>query len=317
MNVEDIRIEEISDDFFFCFRSDREIPLLEDSVRFGGIVTPLLFLRLGRGYRLLSGFRRLAAARRAGWGAVPGIVCGEEEDGAELFRSVLLENRSRAAFTLVEKARILGILDGLDVRGERLRKDFLPVLGLAGRQQVLEGVRRVLDFGPSVQAYIETYDVSLKQSGMFSGLTAGDQEAVIGTLGALHIRSVELMTILEMLRDISGREDIPVKAVLREDAVRAILEGDLSRNEKLSRLKAALLARRSPRLCRWNEELMEHGKALRFPESVRIGWDRTLEKPGIELRATLRSLKDADVIARRLTDADNRKSFEAMFLLVS
>jgi len=317
MRVQDIPTKEISDDFFFCFRSGRDSTLLMDSIRSGGICTPLRLVRRGEAYRMLSGFRRLAAAREIGLRTVPGIVHAEEQNTTALFRDVLLENRSQGSFTLVEKARVLRILDGLGIDPERVRSDFLPILGVADQGHVLRDLRRVLDFSPAAQAYIEAYDVSLKQSDMFDGLTTKDQEAVLTALDALHVRSVELGTIVEMLRDISGREMLSMEEILRSDSVRSVLEGGLSRNETLSRLKTVLFARQYPRLYGWNEDLKTLGKRLRFPEWVRFGWDRSLERPGMEMRVRLRSLRDVDEAVERLMDAKNRESLEAMFRVVS
>ena len=73
-----------------------------------GVLQPLCVRRSGRGYELVSGERRLRAAKLAGLNEVPCIVLevGEEESAA----IVLVENLQRRNLDFIEEAQALGRL---------------------------------------------------------------------------------------------------------------------------------------------------------------------------------------------------------------
>ena len=81
---------------------------LSGSIAKYGVLQPLCVRRLGHGYEIVSGERRLRAAKLAGLTDVPCIVLdvGEEESAA----IVLVENLQRRNLDFIEEAQALGRL---------------------------------------------------------------------------------------------------------------------------------------------------------------------------------------------------------------
>jgi ParB family chromosome partitioning protein len=75
---------------------------LAASIRRNGVLQPVLVRRVGVGFELIAGERRVRAARLAGLGRIPALVCTAEE--AESLRMALLENIQREDLNCIEEA---------------------------------------------------------------------------------------------------------------------------------------------------------------------------------------------------------------------
>jgi len=81
---------------------EAKIDELANSVRDQGIIQPLVVRRVGEGYELIAGERRLRAARKAGLREVPVIV--REASNSETLQLALLENLQREDLNPIEEA---------------------------------------------------------------------------------------------------------------------------------------------------------------------------------------------------------------------
>ena len=84
------------------FREDA-LAELADSIRRHGILQPLSVRRVGNGYELIAGERRLRAGVLAGLAEIPCIVMSMDE--AESVAAALIENLQRQNLDFVEEAR--------------------------------------------------------------------------------------------------------------------------------------------------------------------------------------------------------------------
>jgi ParB family chromosome partitioning protein len=88
--------------------NEESILALADSIRRHGILEPLIVRRSGEGYELISGERRLRAARLLGLPSVPCLLRGaDERESAEL---AIIENLQREELNIFEEAVAMAIL---------------------------------------------------------------------------------------------------------------------------------------------------------------------------------------------------------------
>ncbi len=81
---------------------EAEIGSLAESLSAHGLLQPILVRRIGEGYQLVAGERRLRAAQRAGWSEVPvQVVEADDRQAAEL---AIVENVQRKDLGPLEKA---------------------------------------------------------------------------------------------------------------------------------------------------------------------------------------------------------------------
>ena len=88
--------------------SENALKELADSIREHGILQPLSVRRIPGGYELISGERRLRAAKLAGLKEVPCIVVTVDSEGSSLL--ALVENLQRRDLDFVEEAAALARL---------------------------------------------------------------------------------------------------------------------------------------------------------------------------------------------------------------
>ena len=148
----------------------RELEELADSIRQRGVLQPLIARRAGAGFELISGERRLRAARLAGLAEVPVVV--REASDAEMLEIALIENVQRADLNPIEEARAYRrMADELELTqeaiAERVGKD----------RSTVANALRLLQLPNEVQAEIESGRISAGHARALAG--AGSARAKV------------------------------------------------------------------------------------------------------------------------------------------
>ena len=116
---------------------------LADSIRQHGILQPLSVRRVGAGYELIAGERRLRAAQMAGLSEIPCIVMSMDEKESTM--AAMIENLQRQDLDFVEEAMgIARLMDACNLSQEQAAK----VLGKS--QSAVANKLRILRHSPQV-----------------------------------------------------------------------------------------------------------------------------------------------------------------------
>ena len=126
---------------------------LTESVRRHGLLQPLSVRRLGGGYELIAGERRLRAAQAAGLGEVPCIVM--TMDDAESGLAALIENLQRQDLDFLEEAMGISRL----IRTQNLSQEQAARM-LGKSQSAIANKLRLLRHSPQVLNAIQTAGLS-------------------------------------------------------------------------------------------------------------------------------------------------------------
>ena len=175
---------------------DASLAELAASIREVGILQPLVVRRAGQGYEVVTGERRLRAAKLAGLATVP-VVLRDSED-SDLLREALIENIPREDLDPIELAEAFRqLLDELGLKQEELA-DRVGV----SRSHIANTIR-LLSLPLKVQQLLTDERISAGHARAL--LALGDPEAI--TSLALRVAA----------EDLSVRET--------EEIVRRYLEG--------------------------------------------------------------------------------------------
>ena len=175
---------------------DESLAELAASIREVGILQPLVVRRSGSGYEVVTGERRLRAAKLAGMATVP-VVLRESED-SDLLREALIENIHREDLNPVELAEAFRqLLDELGLKQEELAER----VGVS-RSHIANTIR-LLALPLEVQQLLAD-----------DKLSAGHARALLALGEADAMSSLSLRVVAE---DLSVREI--------EDIVRRFIEG--------------------------------------------------------------------------------------------
>lgn len=316
MEMRNIPIEEIHEDFFFCFTTCLNDSKLLQSIRIAGIYSPITVHRFEEKYRIISGFRRYHAAKSIGLEEIP-VYEFESNELMDAFKRALTIHTVHRDFTIIEKAKILQILRKLCISEEIQLKKYYPLLDIPPQIKLSLKFESLLEMKKDTQDYIEKYNLSLKQSSMFDGLDGETQEEIIAIASQLEIRAVELGRLIDLIRDITGRDRVSIHQVLTDERIQHLLDDkEKTREQKITFLKSELNSRRYPKLTIWNQKLSNTKKQLGMPPFVSLDWNPSLESPGLALNATLRSVDNIKSLADKLSDSRVQELFKAMFEIV-
>jgi hypothetical protein len=317
MKIVHIPLKEILEDFFFSFASVRDTAQLKKSIETSGIRTPV-HVRLQSGkYQLISGFSRYRAAKKLRMKEIPAVLVDKTQPVEKTFREILLEHLTSSTLNLVEKARILSILEAVYIDQDCVERIFLPLLELPQNPNLVDQLKNILSWPAKTQTYIETFDLSPKQTDAFR-LLSDKERTLLADLGLkLQIRSVELSEIGKMLHEISKKDETDILTIYRNwDIEKIIKNEDWSRSQKVMKIKKHLYEKRYPRLYAWNSDLQRLKKSMKFSEKIRLQWDRSLEHPGIHLECQIQSIEDIRMILAELSKNENQKNIKQMLEMV-
>jgi ParB family transcriptional regulator, chromosome partitioning protein len=219
---------------------DETLRELAASIREVGILQPIVVRRAGQGYEVVTGERRLRAAKLAGMATVP-VVLRDSED-ADLLREALIENIHREDLNPVELAEAFRqLLDDLGLKQEELAER----VGVS-RSHIANTIR-LLALPLEVQQLLAD-----------DRLSAGHARALLALGEPEAITSLSLRVVAE---DLSVRET--------EEIVRRYVEGPPQKEQKAKESTTA--PEEDPNLAEVEEILSEQ---LATRVSIRMGRKR-------------------------------------------
>lgn len=127
---------------------------LASSIETHGVMSPVMLRKAKEGYELVSGERRLRAARKAGLKAIPAIVRQLTEEENALF--AIIENTQRVDLNPMEEAYAYRqIMDSYRMTQEEVAKN------VGKSRPHVANTLRLLKFPTMIRAMIEEGDISL------------------------------------------------------------------------------------------------------------------------------------------------------------
>jgi ParB family transcriptional regulator, chromosome partitioning protein len=205
---------------------DETLKELAASIREVGILQPIVVRRAGQGYEVVTGERRLRAAKLAGLATVPVVL--RDSDDADLLREALIENIHREDLNPVELAEAFRqLLDDLGLKQEELAER----VGVS-RSHIANTIR-LLALPLEVQQLLAD-----------DRLSAGHARALLALGEPEAITSLSLRVVAE---DLSVRET--------EDIVRRYVEGPAQKEPTAKETK--LVPEEDPNLAEVEEILSE------------------------------------------------------------
>jgi len=281
---------------------------LVSSIKEVGILKPLVLSSSGV---LISGVRRLLAAKEAGLREVPVL---RADDSKRAFLDGLWENIGHRDFTLLEKSEILIRLEkAAGIEREKIVRIFMPALGLAPSELLLEKYSRVARLGEGIK---ETAARGRLKDGhllLLSGLAPEDAEALAGLFARLSPSAGEARDLKGLLEAWALREKLSLAEAIAREEIEETADG-----EKPPRLRVAELRRRLrrlvlPELSRLEEEAHRAASeaaltGLRLPSDLGAG--------AFELTVRVRRLSDFAKAVRNLASEKALRAAERILALL-
>lgn len=156
--------------------SQKELESLAISIRENGLLQPITVRRVEGSYQLISGERRLRAAKLAGLSTIQAIVMDTDAEGSAVL--ALVENLHRQDLNVFEQASALkALLEQWGITQEQAAQK----LNMA--QSTIANKLRLLKLSPACRELVLQYHLSERHARAVLGLSEGQQQSLLTQAG--------------------------------------------------------------------------------------------------------------------------------------
>ncbi len=283
MEMKTIPLNDIDlNDRRFCISYPLEDEALTESIREIGIVQPALLLNASP-LIVITGFRRLASAKKLGLANIPAMIKKARADEALLLS--IHDNLGRGLNT-VEKAYALEKMAGAGFPRQKIF-GVMALLSLKPHEKVLGSFIAIANEGRPLQDLIVRRGASMKSIEYLLKFDAREREGIISLLSPLHITDSLLREILEMF----------ILMKIKKGAVdlRGLRGASDGRD-----LKARLKKKNYPILSSMEKKFLAMKQRCALPPHVDIKVDPFFEKEYIDILLKIKSEKDVRAAMEKL-----------------
>lgn len=149
-----------------------ELADLRESIKSHGVLQPIVVRKVGDGYQLVAGERRLRAAQEAGLSTIP--VRLVDFNDQQTMEAALVENIQRSDLNPIEKAQ--GFKDYLDRFGMN-HEQLAQRLGLA--RSTITNLVNLLELTPEVQNALRTGQITEGHAKVLKGIKDPKEQVAI------------------------------------------------------------------------------------------------------------------------------------------
>lgn len=284
VNLQHINFQDFSNSLTPEEAREPSAALLESVARTGILHPPILREQGGTRLEIVSGRRRLIAAREAlhNISAIC-LILPPETLPAEALAINLEDTLLRGDITVVEQAiffqKILAHLE----ENEAARR-FLPALGLEPHRHHLHGLVQLLDLEEHLLGALHAGRLHEGVARELLALNFTDRLSLYEVMELLSLSVGNQKKITVACRELAARHNTSVMALLCRPEVREILDPrETNIPQKTARLMQWLTDQRFPRLAAAEEEFRRFAKALKLPGAVALSHSPSFEQDQVQL----------------------------------
>ncbi len=272
----------------YCMSYGYDEKRLMGSIQRVGLLNPPSLVRNGSGgYDVVSGYRRLVAARSLGRKE---ILCRDLSDlkmtTFDLLHLNLFENLATRRFNEVEKAMALKRLS-FHISQGRLIQEYLPLLGLSPHEAVLRAYLLFEELGEPLKQGLAEGMISSHVADLLQSLDPVSRSAIYDCISRLKLNYNYQKQLIEYLVEISEIEGHSIPQLLRKESLsRILMKEDQNNPQKAKSLMAGLRAIRNPRVTDYEHRFRKQLSSIPLPPGARIIHSPFFEGPSLTLEVS-------------------------------
>lgn len=246
------------------------IKVLSDSIDRIGMVQAPIVIKKEAHYRIISGFRRVAACRRLGHRRILCRLLAPETSVRNQAELAIAENAWQRPLNLMEKARAVALLEKTEMDPDRLTKLAEP-LGLVENPKMIGKLSCLTRLPMLIQRAVESESLGLAMAMALGALEPEDARKILDLFQTFRFGLNRQRELLELIREIANRESVSIREVLASDDVVDILNRtDQDRPARGGALRRCLKKRRYPALTQAETAFNRLEKELALGPRVRL-----------------------------------------------
>lgn len=263
--------------------------ILAKSLRELGQLCPILVHEAAPGeLHIVDGFTRARAATSLGWESLSCAVLGRETPIEHVLGLVIGLRRTALMGNAVTRARLVALAVRERLAEDLLREWLLPALGLQGHQSIVKRCLAIAELPAPVAEFCAAKGFSLKQCTHLTRHPRELLELVFSWRDRINLTASLAEELLDDLGDYVRATAMAPADLAGHDEIRAVLESGAHPQRAARALRDRVRALRAPVLTGTNRRMDALAGSLQLPESIRLTWDRSLERRELGVHVTLR-----------------------------
>ncbi|HPG40771.1 MAG TPA: ParB/RepB/Spo0J family partition protein [bacterium] len=259
-------------DALYCIRPIDDNTDLLVSVKAVGMLAPVYVQKKDNSlYRIVTGFRRVAAARALGMDTIPAFVINDEAAPLQAFVIQIYDNLSTRPFRPAEIAAIIQKLAHLGGSREEIINTWLPLLGYGKNPRIYELYGSL----PLTEQFwlkaLDDEQISLDLLAELGHASQTDRDAFADIFQALRPGKNNQREYWALCRDIARMENCTIAELVNRQTFTMILSDKvLSPAQKGERFKQTLWEMRYPRYMQVKSRFQNLIKKAKLPPDIQI-----------------------------------------------
>jgi ParB family chromosome partitioning protein len=259
-----------SGDGAFRITTRRRTDDIRHSIPIIGLLSPPIVSAKAEKYRIVSGFRRIAACREIGRNRIRARILPEETDPVICVRLAVADNALQRPLNLIEQSRALNLL--ATVFSDPVQANTAASLfGLPAHPTLVKKILPLCRLPETIQEGVLTGGITLAIAEELQRYEPETAVALVRLFEGLKLGLNRQREVLGLMDEIAGREDTPLLDVLNDRPVQELVsdpETDSAR--KSSRLLDLLKRRRYPHIYRKADAFQRDVANLKLDSGIHL-----------------------------------------------
>jgi ParB family chromosome partitioning protein len=244
-----------------------------------GLLTAPILQAVRGAYRVVSGFRRIAACRRLGRTVIPARLLGPEAAPLVVVRLAIAENSGQRPLNLIEQSRAIALLAAV-LPPDADPGQALASLGLSVNSALARKIGLLSGLADVIQEGVLAGNLSLAMALELGGMPTGEGRLLAELFAELKPSLNKQREILSLATEIALRDGTDLVALFSSQPIAGIRSApEMDRNQKLRQIRSILHQKRYPELSRFEGRLTEALGRLKLVPGLSLTPPRHFESP--------------------------------------
>lgn len=266
-----VKLSEIdAEDITFRITTETNNTLLENAIKFLGVVNPPVIIRHRSRSTVVCGFRRIETCRQLNISELEMKILHPETQGLDCARLAVADNALQRPLNLIEKARSIQLLSKF-IRDENLLIAELAAVGLVESSAMVNKIKKLCQASPNIQMALLSDTISFAVALELGRMKPEVSAVFIDLFEHIKLSLNKQREVITMATEIALREDITIESLFKEHQLQAILKyTELDGNQKARMMRAYLKKRRYPFLSAAEKNFERRVKELKLETAIKV-----------------------------------------------
>lgn len=273
-----------------------------------GLLQPPVLMEKGRNHTVVCGFRRISACKALNIGSIPSRMLHPDTSCIKCAQIAIADNSFQRPLNVVEQSRAFALIRRFS-ENSTVWMEIAASIGLPGSQSAMDRIMPVAGMPVALQDAILDGSIALPIALHINQLNTDDAMAICDFLRQITTGLNVQRELLELISEISIRDDISIARLLEQDDITAVMGNDGSPvPQKVQHLRMMLKAKRNPELSKAEALYHQKVKSLKLNPRVQLQPPRFFEGKSYRLTLTVdsrRQLKFLQSELKKLIDHPN------------